>query len=204
MAAKVLWDCKPRTKAKLAIVNAYLGAWFGILAAKGFRHVVYIDGFCGPGEYKTGEDGSPVIAARMASATAAKYSGFKATLILTDKKKAALEHLQSLDAIKKPHSNVEIQIMHGGFSDKVDEIVAYLKAHPSSPTFSFVDPFGFGHSPFDVFKQLMHNENSEIFVNLMCGFMNRFKEHKDENVTAKSRQSSVKMISRPSPPPPTQ
>jgi three-Cys-motif partner protein len=185
MPAKVLWDCSPRTKAKLAIVNAYLGAWFGILAAKGFKHVVYVDGFCGPGGYKTGEDGSPVIAARMASATSAKYPAFKATLILVDEKKAALDHLQSLDAITKPHPNVEIRIMHGQFAKKVDEIVTYLKAHPNSPTFSFVDPFGFGQSPFEKFKQLMHNENSEIFVNLMCGFMNRFKEHQDPKVTAK-------------------
>jgi len=185
MAGKVLWECAPRTKAKLAIVNAYLGAWFGILAAKGFKHVVYIDGFCGPGGYKTGEEGSPVIAARMASATAAKFPGFKATLILADEKKAVLEHLQGLDPIKKPHPNVDIRIMQGEFADKVDEIVTFLKAHPNSPTFGFVDPFGFGQSPFDKFRQLMHNENSEIFVNLMCGFMNRFKEHQDPKVTAK-------------------
>jgi len=185
MPTKVLWPCAPRTKAKLAIVNAYLGAWFGILAAKGFKHIVYVDGFCGPGSYETGEDGSPIIAARMASATAARHPDFKATLVFVDKKKAALEHLQSLDAIKNPHPNVEIKIMHGAFADKVDEIVAYLKAHPNSPTFSFVDPFGFGKSPFEKFAQLMHNDNSEIFFNLMCGFMNRFKEHDDENVTDK-------------------
>jgi three-Cys-motif partner protein len=184
MAAKVLWDCVPRTRAKLEIVNVYLGAWFGILARTGFKHVVYIDGFCGPGKYETGEDGSPVIAARMASATAAKYQDFKATLILVDKKKTALEHLQTLDAITKRHHNVEIIVTHGAFADKIGEIVTYLKAHPNSPTFSFVDPFGFSDSPFDAFRQLMHNESSEIFVNLMCGFMNRFKEHPDPKVAA--------------------
>jgi three-Cys-motif partner protein len=121
----------------------------------------------------------------MASATAQKYPGFKATLILVDQKKTALDHLQGLEVIKKHHPNVEIRIMHGEFADKVDKIVAYLKTCPNSPTFSFVDPFGFGQSPFDKFGQLMHNENSEIFVNLMCGFMNRFKEHDDPNVTDK-------------------
>src|ERR1700744_6423385 len=176
MPANILWECKPRTKAKLAIVNAYLGAWFGILAAKGFRHIVYIDGFCGPGGYKTGEEGSPVIAARMASVTAAKIPGFKTTLILVDEDKATLDHLQSLEPIKKPHPNVEIRIMQGEFADKVDEIDSFLKAPPNSPTFSFVDPFGCGHSPFEKFIQLMHNENSELFDNLMCGWINRFKE----------------------------
>lgn len=31
----------------------------------------------------------------------------------------------------------------------------------------------------------MHNQSSEIFVNFMCGFMNRFKEHENEEITEK-------------------
>ncbi len=57
-----------------------------------------------------------------------------------------------------------------------------LQSSSSSPTFSFIDPFGFSHSPFDSITRLMHNDHSEIFVNLMCGFMNRFKEHPDPQV----------------------
>lgn len=185
MAGEVLWNCERKTRAKLEIVSAYLGAWFGILASKGFKHVIYIDGFCGPGLYKSGEDGSPVIAARLASATAQKNPNFKASLIFIDKDEKALAHLQSLDAIKKQHPNVEIKIMQGEFTGKVEEIVAFLKRHPGSPTFSFIDPFGFGQSPFEKFKQLMHNEHSELFINFMCGFMNRFKEHENPEVTAK-------------------
>jgi three-Cys-motif partner protein len=149
MPGDLLWNCEPKTKAKLEIVSTYLGAWFGILANKGFRHVIYIDGFCGPGKYKTGEDGSPVIAARLASASAQKCLGFKATLIFIDTDEGALAHLQSLQAITKQHPNIEIKIMQGQFSSKVEEIVSYLKQHPDSPTFSFIDPFGFGQSPLD-------------------------------------------------------
>jgi three-Cys-motif partner protein len=185
MTDDVLWNCERKTRAKLEIISNYLGAWFGILAGNGFKHVIYIDGFCGPGQYKTGEDGSPVIAARLASATAAKYPDFKATLIFIDKDQKALSHLQALEAIKKQHRHVEIKIMRGEFAAKVEEIVAYLKQHPRSPTFSFIDPFGFGHSPFEKIRQLMHNQHSELFVNFMCGFMNRFKEHDNPGITAK-------------------
>ena len=90
MAGDILWNCEAKTIAKLEIVSAYLGAWFGILAARGFKHVIYIDGFCGPGKYKIGEDGSPVIAARLASATAANYPGFHASLIFIDTDAKAL------------------------------------------------------------------------------------------------------------------
>ena len=98
MAKKeTLWSCKPRTKAKLEIVSSYLGAWFSILAKHGFKHVIYIDGFCGPGEYATGEEGSPVIAARIANNTAQKFPGFKATLFFLDEDAKTLQHLKSIN-----------------------------------------------------------------------------------------------------------
>ena len=179
---ELLWECPPRTKAKLEILRNYLGAWFGILAGKGFSHVYYIDGFCGPGEYLTGEDGSPVIAARLASSTAQKYDGFKATLIFIDKDPKVIEHLKTLDAIKKQHSNVTIDIKEGDFANEIDNILRTLKQNPNSPTFSFIDPFVFGQSPLEKIERLMHNKSSEIFVNFWCGYMNRFKEHQNEEI----------------------
>ena len=162
-----------------------MGAWFGILARNGFRHVIYIDGFCGPGEYIGGEEGSPVIAARLASATAAKYPGFKASLIFIDEDPKAINHLKQLDAIKNQHTHVTIDIKNGVFADELESIMTFLARNSGSPTFSFVDPFGFGHSPFEKIKGLMHNEHSELFINFMCGFMNRFKEHQNEEVVTK-------------------
>ena len=178
-----LWACPPRTKAKLEILTNYLSAWFGILAANGFRHVYYIDGFCGPGQYLGGEDGSPVIATRLASSTAQKHPGFKASLIFVDSEPKAIDHLNTLSAIKNHHSNISIDIKQGAFADEVDGVVTELERNSKSPVFSFIDPFGFSHSPFEKLKLLMQNRSSEIFVNLMCGFMNRFKEHSDDQIT---------------------
>ena len=183
----MLWKCQPRTRAKLTIIKSYLSAWFNILAVRQYPHVIYLDGFCGPGQYSDGEDGSPVIAARLANEAARKYPGFKATLLLIDQDQDALSHLQTLSEISSPHPNVDIKIYAGKFLDELDNIIAYLKAHPNSPTFSFIDPFGFGQSPFDKLKLLMHNESSELFVNFWCGYMNRFKQHHDEDVVDKVR-----------------
>lgn len=178
-----LWPCLPRTKAKLEILTTYLGAWFGILATNGFRHVFYIDGFCGPGQYSSGEDGSPVIATRLANSTAQKFPDFQATLIFVDSDSKAVEHLHSLTAIKGHHSNIHIDVKQGAFDDEVAGIVSDLESSPDSPVFSFIDPFGFSHSPFEKLRLLMSNRRSEIFINFMCGFMNRFKEHSDEQIT---------------------
>lgn len=178
-----LWPCQPKTKAKLELLRNYLGAWFGILARNGFKHVFYIDGFCGPGRYVGGEDGSPVIASQFANSTADSFPDFRATLVFVDSDPKALEHLRSMSAIKNHHPNIKIDVKQGTFTDEIDGIVAELANDPRSPTFSFIDPFGFSHSPLDKLNLLMHNERSEIFVNFWCGYMNRFKQHEDNRIT---------------------
>jgi len=55
------WELDPHTTAKHDILRRYLAAWFPILGAYHNR-IVYIDGFSGPGRYKNGEPGSPMIA----------------------------------------------------------------------------------------------------------------------------------------------
>ena len=61
------WDLVPHTAAKLNILSEYLKAWFPIVGqSQRFDGVIYIDGFAGPGRYKQGEDGSPIIALKAA------------------------------------------------------------------------------------------------------------------------------------------
>jgi three-Cys-motif partner protein len=114
-----------------------------------------------------------------------KNPSFKATLLFIDKDVKSLAHLKGLAAINNQHPNVTIAIKEGVFTEQVDNVIAELRRHPNSPTFSFIDPFGFGQSPLDKLKLLMHNQSSELFVNFFCGFMNRFKEHDDPEVTGK-------------------
>jgi len=49
---ETLWELDPHTKAKHEILGRYLAAWFPILGTYHSR-IVYVDGFSGPGRYKT-------------------------------------------------------------------------------------------------------------------------------------------------------
>ena len=62
---ETLWEIDPHTRAKHEILQRYLEAWFPILSSYHHR-IVYIDGFAGPGRYKGGELGSPIIALGLA------------------------------------------------------------------------------------------------------------------------------------------
>src|SRR5437868_3544213 len=58
---ETLWPLEPHTLGKHLVLRAYLDAWLPIMARWNGR-ILFIDGFAGPGEYSTGEDGSPIIA----------------------------------------------------------------------------------------------------------------------------------------------
>ena len=60
-----VWKISPHTEAKHVLLKAYLDQWFPILAQsrpRSLERLIYIDGFAGPGKYKDGEPGSPVVA----------------------------------------------------------------------------------------------------------------------------------------------
>ena len=69
MAPKeILWEMEPHTAAKHTILRRYLQGWIPIMsrlvaqwAVDGRGRLVILDGFCGPGRYVGGEDGSPII-----------------------------------------------------------------------------------------------------------------------------------------------
>src|SRR5215469_13110304 len=69
----MLWAIEPHTSAKHDILRKYLDAWLPILG-KFNQKTVYIDGFSGPGEYRDGEPGSPIIALEAASCHQAKLA----------------------------------------------------------------------------------------------------------------------------------
>src|ERR1700722_5414155 len=61
-----VWDLEPHTRAKHEILKRYLRAWIPILSQGGFREVLYIDGFAGPGRYSKGEPGASVMSVEAA------------------------------------------------------------------------------------------------------------------------------------------
>jgi three-Cys-motif partner protein len=58
-----LWKLEPHTVGKHLVLRRYLDAWFPIMGSSNER-ILFIDGFAGPGEYRDGEEGSPIIAIR--------------------------------------------------------------------------------------------------------------------------------------------
>jgi three-Cys-motif partner protein len=65
VSTETIWALDPHTIAKHEILKLYLQRWFPILNTY-HQRVIYVDGFSGPGRYKGGEPGSPLIALELA------------------------------------------------------------------------------------------------------------------------------------------
>ncbi len=95
------WEISAHTEAKHEILRRYLGAWFPILNRYNGR-IVYIDGFSGPGRYKDGKPGSPLVALDVALTHRRTLDG-KLIFLFIDERSDRIAHLrQELATILLP------------------------------------------------------------------------------------------------------
>ncbi len=179
---KTVWDIEPHTRAKHEILRRYLQAWMPILAQGGFREVMYIDGFAGPGRYSRGEEGSPVIALDVALDQPALRRA-EVRFVFVEKDPARAGMLRTIvDAVELP-DNFQVEVIGGhSFQTAMDGILSTYRTQgrPAPPTFAFIDPFGWTGAPFSVVHEIMGNRNCEVLVTFMYEEINRFLAHPDQ------------------------
>ena len=101
----LLWPLEPHSKAKHLVLRNYLDAWLPILGSRSGR-ILFVDGFAGPGQYESGEEGSPVVALRAFAEHKAKQiiKGMSVRpLTSEEKKKESIEGGAAVTAVK-PYS----------------------------------------------------------------------------------------------------
>ena len=171
-----IWELEPHTAAKHEILRRYLQAWAPILSQGNFPHLVFVDGFAGPGRYSKGEEGSPLIAIK---AVIEQPRPIKARVdfhfIELDKRRS--EHLGTETGALILPANITTKI-HGGrsFQDVFPEVWNRYAPRPGRsrpPTFVFIDPFGF-KIPFSYVAEVLRAQSCEVLITFMFEEINRF------------------------------
>ena len=166
-----IWSIEPHTKAKHEILRHYLGAWFPILASAQ-RRLLYVDGFAGPGEYKGGEDGSPIIALKVARDHVLKpkltRKGMDLVFYFIEKDEARYQNLERKIAELKPQlpSNFRIEPRCAGFDEVFDSVLSKIEEQNKqlAPSFVFIDPFGPTGFPMSLIRRLAQQPRSEVLI----------------------------------------
>lgn len=180
-AVSTTWDLPAQTAVKHVLLRRYLDAWFPILG-RHHNRLVYLDGFAGPGEYKGGEQGSPILAIESAKAHHEGGTLREATKILflfveADNDRA--DHLtRTIDNMSLPDS-FEPHVVRSDFLTVFREFLdpSDLGRTGLAPTFALVDPFGFSGIPMKTMGDLLGNARCELLINLMVEPINRFLRH---------------------------
>jgi len=141
--------------------------------------LLLVDGFCGPGRYETGEDGSPLIMLK----TLLEHDAFERMaeveflFLFIEHDKRRVEHLEGeLESIELP-ANVTVMVEHGEFESTFGEIVedvAGKQGRTLVPTFAFIDPFGYTKAPMSLAGQFLTFERCEALIFLPLSFIVRF------------------------------
>ena len=142
-----LGPIQPHTEAKHDILKYHLGAWFPILASA-FDRLQYIDGFAGPGEYESGEVGSPILAleglSNHVSINKFIQGGKRMDFLFVEKEQQFADSLRHRISQTQWPDVFNIDVSHAEFelvmSDLLDEVDAGKRIMP--PTLLFIDPFG--------------------------------------------------------------
>lgn len=184
MPESILWEINSRTKAKHHIIKYYLDAWLPIMTRYNKR-IVYFDGFCGPGEYKDGEKGSPIIALEAAlNHRSIAVKNAEITWLFVDENIKAIEHLKKILNEMDIPKNYTIIPIAASFCDIANKILQILETQKINlaPTLILIDPFGFSGFTMEQIKLLMQNDKCEVIINFMYEHINRFIGHENKKI----------------------
>lgn len=188
---ETLWKMEPHTAAKHSILRGYLDAWLPIMAVMSARwasdgrgRLVLLDGFCGPGRYAGGEDGSPIIMLK-AFLEHARRDLIKAELvyIFIDEDRARIDHLETeiaaLAAAQpdgKLPDQVRVDVIHGRYEDVFSDALDALQqaGQRPAPTFAFIDPFGYTDATMGLTDRILQFERCEALIYMPLPHVLRF------------------------------
>jgi three-Cys-motif partner protein len=178
---ETIWELEPHTRAKHEILKRYLQAWMVILSQSRFPELLYVDGFAGPGEYKGGEVGSPIIALDTALAYRPPLTA-KVHFLFVDKDVERANHLRTLIAQRTLPANFSVTVEGGVTFEEAFErrYSSFVRSGRLMPTFAFIDPFGWTGAPLSLVRKILGQKNCEVFINFMYEEINRFIGHPDQ------------------------
>ena len=191
---EIPWVIGEQTKIKHELLRSYIEKWACILFnnQKNYgleEHVLYFDGFSGPGTYWTDDTrkamcpGSPVIVAEIANKLLDAKPSRKFTMICLDKKKECIEPLQRELIRRNKHNQIWLTQQApfdetvNLFSDKIEK-----KDKKVPPMFFFIDPSGYSNYPMTTLKRILTHKRSELFINFMIYDIIRFWRENEERM----------------------
>jgi three-Cys-motif partner protein len=177
------WPADAHTLTKHQILKNYFEAWAPILAhAKGVAspELLFVDGFAGPGQYSTGEPGSPIVAINAIldhALSIPRPVRFRMIELCPERFRVLCARIESLRPRIEASSRVVVEAPILGECDtEIRKLIAERRTQrlPVGPALFFLDQFGYANVPMDLIRMVMENPKCEVLSYLNCKRMNAY------------------------------
>ena len=178
-----VWDAAPHTLAKHRVYQEYLGKWIPIMIRGWGGDVTIAEGFAGPGIYKGGEPGSPVIALRtLLEDPQLRTRAHKLRFLFVEKMPRRAARLrQELEMAASPvpladlsKYGIDVDIATGSYDPTLVELFDQHRAW-DRPMLVILDSWG-GAVKLDLVRRIAVNPSSEVFITFEPQHFSRFAE----------------------------
>lgn len=180
---QIPWAADPHTKAKHALYDRYLSKWSPIMLRGWGANITYAEGFAGPGVYKDGAPGSPVIALRSVLGDPelrALVARGRMRFVFIDHEPRCIEILRG--EVSKAVAPVavndlsaygfDLTIERGDCDPALDDELTKAGAW-GRPILAVLDTWG-GSVPASLVAKIADNGNSEVIITMQPQYFLRF------------------------------
>ena len=182
-----IWPISAHTEAKQKILQAYLQAWFPILAFQSrvirrtaSPQIRFIDAFAGPGIYSGGEPGSPIIALESALGHVHDFPVPVEFILIENDAERHSSLCTEIEKIRDRVSQTTSIILDKPICDDCSVVLSGLlekcaiEESNFGPAFVFLDQFGYAEIPIDLIGRIMGHTQCEVFIYFNWNNLGRF------------------------------
>jgi three-Cys-motif partner protein len=207
-----LWPADAHTLTKHRILKNYFEAWAPILShAKGIQgsELLFVDAFAGPGQYSTGEPGSPIVAINAIldhPLNMPRPVRFRMIERRADRFEILCGHVESMRSRIEASTKVAVdKPILGDCDTEIRKLIAERQVNGGhvGPALFFLDQFGYANVPMDLIRSVMAHAQCEVLSYLNCQRMNAYlsDETKWPTITAaygdESWKPALSMVGAP-------
>ena len=177
MPSETLWSMEDQTLGKHVVLKSYLDGWLPILGRWNDR-LLFVDGFAGPGEYESGEPGSPLIALECVKRhkEEGRLEGVEVIMLFIESKPDRARHLENRLEQEQLSSGTKYKILQGTFDERMSSLLDHIeeKCSPAAPAFVMIDPFGVKGISMCLIERILRNAKFECMISFMHESIRRF------------------------------
>ncbi|AKI96555.1 three-Cys-motif partner protein TcmP [Kosmotoga pacifica] len=183
------WKPKEHSEIKEKILGKYLFPWF-MKVSSGFKNVFYIDTCSGPGIYKNGFKGSPIIALEQAYKAWKKHERTTFHFRFIDKDNSDCKELENNirnltindDGFDNNDFNdfmnsIKYECINEDYSAVLDNLIFEVNELRAA-SFTFIDPYNATTVPMKHIIRFMDFDRSEVLYNFMLSDLVRTRKNR--------------------------